>query len=179
MSRLAIIYLLGILLLFTFSCQKKDLESADPELENLRGSLAIKGLTIFGYENNQLSYQLKSRYMVRSLDKNQLEFSDFVMQKIDSQGVNGLYLANKLTYTFDKNQAALEQANLENYHDQVVLSADNLLIDYVSNTLTGNHAQIKRPNQQISGKKIFYDLISGRIEFAENVEGYYEEGTGK
>lgn len=177
MHRLAIICLLGIFSIL--SCEKKHKEGLDPELDNLQGSLAIKGLTIFGYENNQLSYQIKSRYMVRSLDRNQLEFSDFVMQKIDAEGINGLYLANKLTYTFDKSQAELKQANLENYRDDVVLSADNLLIDYVSNTLTGDHAQIKRPNQLISGKKIFYDLITGRLEFTGNAEGYYEQRTEK
>lgn len=174
MSRLLRICLLA---LFILSCTKKDVQLSEPELKNPQGNLAIRGLTVFGYENNQLSYQLKSRYMIQSSDRNQLEFGDFVMQKMDTEGISSLYLANKVIYTFDKNQAVLKQANLENYRDEVVLSANNLLIDYVSNTLTGDHAQIKQPNQQISGEKIFYDLISGRIEFTKNVEGYYEKGT--
>ena len=176
MSRLTRLCLLA---LFILSCAKKDSQPSEPELENLHGSLAIRGLTVFGYENNQLSYQLKSRYMIQSSDRNQLEFGDFVMQKMDTEGISSLYLANKVVYTFDKNQAVLKQANLENYRDEVVLSANNLLIDYVSNTFTGDHAQIKQPNQQISGEKIFYDLISGRIEFTQNVEGYYGKGTSK
>lgn len=165
------------LLFILLSCSAS--KDTDAEHENLRGSLLIRGVTVFGYENNKLSYQLKSRYMIQSSDKNELEFRDFVMQKMDEKGISSLYLANKVTYSFKEKQAFLEQADVEAYHDETVLTADTLLVDYITNTLTGQNAKLIKANQEISGKTLFYDLISKRMEFTQNVEGYYAEGTNK
>lgn len=168
------VFLCLCLAVSVLSCQRKQEIVFDTDLEDVSSSsLIIRGLIVFGYENNSLSYQLESQYMIQSIDREVLEFRDFVLQKLDSSGPKGNYLANKAVYFTKENRVVLDEANLEEFHDDVILTAGHVGIDFSDYTLSGENARIIKQGQKMSGQKIFYDLIMRRLEMITNVEGSY------
>lgn len=165
--------LVGVCLLCC-SCTPKrnNIVASQTDLENYSGSLIVRGLTIFGYENNTLSYQLKSKFMVESLNRDSLEFIDVVLQKLElGDNKGGTYLANKATYFVKENKVKMLHANLQENKNEVILIADSVLLDFSDYTLSGENAEVIRKDQKIHGSQIFYDIITGKLQLSNKVEG--------
>ncbi|MGL4524396.1 MAG: hypothetical protein ACRCVN_02590 [Spirochaetia bacterium] len=135
--------------------------------------LSIDGLTIFGYENNQLAYHIKSQKMGQSINKDVLFFENFILQKIADHQIEGVYIASDVRYDIRENKADFQNANFEYHKGNFILNGHIINVDFGRNFLTAENAQVIRSDQKISGGLLDYDLITNQLILKDNVEGQY------